>query len=40
MDSFINDGSIDYRSHHIDILHLSPPCQYFSPGLHPEREEQ
>lgn len=29
--SFINDDSIDYRSSHIDILHLSPPCQYFSP---------
>lgn len=29
--SFINDDSIDYRSTPIDILHLSPPCQYFSP---------
>jgi DNA (cytosine-5)-methyltransferase 1 len=29
--SFINDDSIGYRSTPIDILHLSPPCQYFSP---------
>lgn len=29
--SFINDDSIDYRSCRTDVLHLSPPCQYFSP---------
>lgn len=31
MMSFINDNSIGYRSHYTDILHLSPPCQSFSP---------
>ncbi|KUI54465.1 Modification methylase HphIA [Cytospora mali] len=28
---FITNKDIDYKSHPIDILHMSPPCQYFSP---------
>lgn len=28
---WIFNDEIDWRSHPIDVLHLSPPCQYFSP---------
>lgn len=32
---FIHNHEIDYRSHPIDILHLSPPCQFWSPLAYP-----
>lgn len=33
---FINKNpEINYRSHPIDILHLSPPCQFWSPLAYP-----
>lgn len=32
---FINNPEINYLSHPIDILHLSPPCQFWSPLAYP-----
>lgn len=32
---FINNPEIDFRSHPIDILHLSPPCQFWSRPAYP-----
>lgn len=32
---FIHNHEIDYRSHPVDILHLSPPCQFWSPLAYP-----
>jgi site-specific DNA-cytosine methylase len=30
-----NKSNVNYKSHPIDILHLSPPCQPFSPLAYP-----
>lgn len=35
MTDFIHDPEFDYRSHPVDILHLSPPCQFWSPLAYP-----
>ncbi|KAL1870203.1 hypothetical protein Daus18300_005267 [Diaporthe australafricana] len=32
---FIHNREIDYQSQPIDILHLSPPCQFWSPLAYP-----
>lgn len=36
---FNADDTISYRSHPIDILHLSPPCQFFSPLAYAKRDK-
>lgn len=38
MTDFINKCDIDYRSHPVDILHLSPPCQEWSPQKYSNAE--